>query len=116
MTFNDVPAMIRLTMVIMLSSRRIIVWHKRFFCIALGERVEYDRSNCYTSSLMLYSFYITCKVFGLYNSFVWSHVTLCMIIVPLRSFWMYGHKTTSFESVKTDALILEPRFVLGLMI
>ena len=73
-----------LAMVIILSNKRIIVWHnryKRFFCIALGERVEYDRSNRYTSCLMLCSFYITCKVFflGLYKSFVWSHVTPCMV-------------------------------------
>ena len=35
----DDPAMIHLTMVIMLSSRKIIAWHNwysSFFCIALG--------------------------------------------------------------------------------
>jgi hypothetical protein len=39
MTLYDVPAMTHLTMVIMLSSRRIIAWHNRYrsFWLGFGE-------------------------------------------------------------------------------
>ena len=82
----------------------------------IGERMEYDHSNFYRSSLMFCSSYVACKVFGLCNSFVGSHETPCMIIVPQRSFWMYDRKNFSLIVVKTYALTLEPRSVWELMV
>ena len=67
MTFYDVSAMIYLAMAIMLSSSRIIgciTGIISFLLHCIGERVEYDHSNCYTSNQMLCSSYINCKVFG----------------------------------------------------
>ena len=56
MTSYDVPAMTHLTMVIMLSSRRIIAWHDRyrsFFCFALGKEQSTNVTIVYKIVLTL---------------------------------------------------------------
>ena len=113
MTFYDVPIMIHLAMVHVLSKRRIIAWHNRyrsFFCMALGKEwsttvtIVRQVAWCFIVLIWLVKF-LGCiiRLYGATRLLVW-------FIDPLRSFWMYGRKNTFFRSrqnqcVNTETII-----------
>ena len=107
-----------LTMVIMLSSRRIIDWHSMymsFSCSALGGiwslivAILIQLAWCFVAHIMLV--WVLGWIILLYE-FMWP---LVWFVVSLRSCWLYGFKNI-LVVFKTNVVTLAPRCVFELKI